>query len=219
VPSTPEVLQAILPATTTFWTWLLTKAVLRDSRPYLHPLVISALLLIAAGIAVSAVPTFSATTSLGKLETEWTLIYAAAMIPGALYNLVQTRYMHLYTRRTPDAPALGRVAVYSLNGGDEREAAQPAPGDNGWVVKLGMLLVNCVFQLAWMLVLLPIDAAPWFGSSPTVAATWRNFVDGWHCVTTCPTTSSTSSSSTSGTRSATWAPPFRTSTRRRSRRW
>ena len=56
----------------------------------------------------------------------------------------------------------------------------------GCLEKILMLLGDTFFQVLWTFVILPMDAIPWFGTSPNVAATWTSLVQGLHCVLSCP---------------------------------
>jgi hypothetical protein len=53
-------------------------------------------------------------------------------------------------------------------------------------VKLVMLTGDTIGQFLMIMMILPTDAIPWWGSSSTVGGAWSNFSDGIRCVFTCP---------------------------------
>jgi hypothetical protein len=53
---------------------------------------------------------------------------------------------------------------------------------DGVMVKLIMLAMDTGFAMVLTIVLLPLDAIPWFGSSKSIDQTWGHFTDGLECV-------------------------------------
>lgn len=161
---TPEVLQALLLSSQVFWTLIFCAVILREGRSYVNVLVAVSFLFSAGGIILGASPSFAGEkfTRDAKL---WSLIFAFSMIPGALYNVFASIYMRLFTIR-PDHP----------------EDVDDVFRADDVTVKLTMLCTTGFSQIFWMFVFLPLDSAPWFGTSPNLAASRAALTAGWECV-------------------------------------
>lgn len=199
---TPEFMQALLLCTQVFWTLVFSKIAFRDRRRMLTISVLASFLCVAGGIILGASPQFSSSSPTDSNTKYWTLIFAASMIPGALYNVFASMYMRSFTHPHPTLASVGVVHGvveghydedgnvvtkplnleyhYDLNLAGETSTAALTSDDT--TVKLMMLATTGISQLTWMFILLPIDSAPWFGSSATIAQTRSNLEHGWACV-------------------------------------
>eukprot|EP00762_Andalucia_godoyi_P005100 ANDGO_04048.mRNA.1 hypothetical protein ABB37_09781 len=134
----------------------------------------SMVLLIGACLVV-AIPHFSEGTSSdtanGSISsadrTRWSLIFIAAFLPGAVYNILQSR-------------------VLLITGFDHRE---PEARCNKWetvLANLAVLAGGCISQLLFMFVFFPLDWAPWFGEFSSESQATTGLREGLQCVTQCP---------------------------------
>ena len=195
-PSTPEILQALLLCSSIFWTLLFSTVMLKDRRRVFTSVLVGlSFLLCSGGIVLGASPQFGG-SSMASDKVYWTLIFAASMIPGALYNVFASMYMRSFT--APHRP--------KINDRGEDEAASPTdinPGgyysagvviprfsepvadscqSDDATVKLVMLGITGVSQVFWIFALLPLDSVPWFGGSSSIRGTIDNLREGWDCV-------------------------------------
>lgn len=180
-PSTSEILQALLLCTQVFWTLAGSKLLLSDSRSILNFLVIGSFLCVAGGIVLGASPTFSQSSPTTSSTKWWTLIFAASMIPGALYNVFASMYMRAFTAVDEPTKDENTEDAYPLLV-NQTEPEDVHERSDSTTVKLTMLATTGLSQMLWMFVFMPLNAAPWFGSSDNLAETREMLKDGWSCV-------------------------------------
>ena len=135
---------------------------LGDKKRYLSPLPLLCIGLVAASIAVSVLPTvleghagdgFNGANSIG-----WILAYLAGIVPGALYNTLQQKYL--------------------LRSG----ALQPGVSSS-FVTKttLRMLFWCNLWQTLWLGALWWLDITPHFGFSDSPSSWWDNTLFSLSC--------------------------------------
>ena len=176
---TPEILQALLLTTQVFWTLVSSKILLRDERSLFHVLVFLSFALSAGGIILGASPTFDGTDMTTDVKY-WSLIFAASMIPGALYNVFASMYMRSFTK--PKQPAASHYSKEPLMLGYAADQEHEDSRSDDTTVKLVMLSVTGFSQVMWMFVLFPLDSATWFGPQKDLEASKQNLDAGWKCV-------------------------------------
>jgi drug/metabolite transporter (DMT)-like permease len=179
-PATSEILQALLLCTQVFWTLAGSKLLLNDSRSILNFLVIGSFVCVAGGIVLGASPTFSQSSPTTSSTKWWTCIFAASMIPGALYNVFASMYMRAFTQVDEPKEVEAEDEYPLLVNQSESEDVQVR--SDSTTVKLTMLATTGLSQMLWMFVFMPLNAAPWFGSSDNIAETREMLKDGWSCV-------------------------------------
>lgn len=181
-PATSEILQALLLCTQVFWTLAGAKLLLRDPRSILNFLVIGSFLCVAGGIVLGASPTFDQSSPTTSSTKWWTLIFAASMIPGALYNVFASMYMRAFTEEDPAEEQRPVEDAYPLLVNQQAEPGKPHDRSDSTTVKLTMLATTGLSQMLWMFAFMPLNAVPWFGPSSNVAETREMLKDGWSCV-------------------------------------
>lgn len=180
---TPEFMQALLLCTQVFWTLLFSRIVIRDRRSVLSLTVLASFLLVAGGIVLGASPQFSDSSPTTSKTKYWTLIFAASMIPGALYNVFASMYMRSFTRpKQVEEDLVANAESQALNYYKPLDTDVDLSKSDDTTVKLTMLATTGIFQVMWMFVFLPIDSAPFFDSAPSIAVTRENLKMGWECV-------------------------------------
>lgn len=137
--------------------------VLGDRKAYLSRLPLLAGGLVAASIAVSIVPTIVSGTAGdgfagGASTIGWIAIYLFGIAPGAAYNVVQQLFL---IRSGALAPGVSRHAVARAS--------------------LRALFWCNVAQLAWLLILWPLDILPWFGASSNASEFYNETLFSLSC--------------------------------------
>lgn len=182
-PGTSEVTQAVLQGTICFWAVLVTWLAVKGERVrggYLRWTLVSSLLLAAGAVGISAIGSSNAGNS-----PAWVIIFASSAVVYALWSVFQRMYCDLdsssaaIVAATEAAAALAGPPMFpSLRFRPSHAAAQT-------VSKLVMLLGDCSFLVVFTVLLIPMDAIPWFGSSRTVGDSFSAFSSAVRCVFSC----------------------------------
>ena len=185
------------------------------SKHYRSPFLLFSLLLTAGGGLTSAIPPKAHISIAGKYTENipslvgWIGVYAATAIVYGGWCVLQ----RLYCDGAPIPPtgsrpssivawpghvqAIEEQTAKSGEVDDEERLSllvQRAGAMNGkekWIPyaglnKLVMLFGDTLFQLLFTFAFLPLDALPWFGTSPNIQSTWSRFTAGMECIATCP---------------------------------
>lgn len=185
VAHVPQLLQVIFACLITVFTVLLTPLCMlgvpkpqpagKEEKTISLTTGLSMLLLTAACVVV-ALPDFSQGTRTDGNPPEsasdrmwWSLIYSGAMIPGALYNILQGRFIRISD--CDPRPTAG--------------AAHAASMAEVLLAKFFVLLAGCAVQLVAMFLFFPLDWAPWFGEFPDRRSAESGLSSGFACIAHC----------------------------------
>lgn len=194
IPHTPEVLQALLQTTIPFFSLWLTIVFIRGERERLRVdrWLVASFLLMLAGLVVAALPqltaSYTSSHSLWNIETgPWVLVYILSCAVYSGWCVAQRHFLDLslsgvFFTKSNDVPLLSEgtefAAVSLHTPGDTSDGPlltpDVVPED---VHKVIMLVGDAFVTMLLSVALLPIDAIPWFGTSPSVAAAWSRFTE------------------------------------------
>ena len=172
--ATPETYQGILFSAQVVITFLFMTALVPPSRrgfatAFLNQQTLVLVLAMAScitGIFIGLLPLItggSGSASSSKHPGKWTALFALAMVPGALYNVIANYYLKRFTK-TPEEDPL--ESVFS----------------DGKVVKGNMLAQAAVWQVVWLFIMFPLDWTEGFGTTTSAAASKASLAQGWHDV-------------------------------------
>lgn len=198
---TPEFVQAVLlsviPFCAQFWTLLFVPG--ERERRYRSLTLIASFLFLVAGVMLSSMSSFVGEAA-ARRAVPWdrTLLYFASAVVFGLWCVVQRLYLDAVTFRnreavlvTPHAPTAKEAASDErLPFGDagmhdtaEVSLERPPLAQRQWgtqseddlAAKTVLLLGGILFQTLVSFACLPVDAIPWFGTTSSVADSWRLF--------------------------------------------
>ena len=200
--NTPEVLQALFSSLGSLYTFILSKFILKDTRNYINAWAMSAFALMILGVVIASIPDFSGASVQGNLKW-WIVVYFISVPTQSFYRLAAEKGGRLGIEGGTAAAAVaveGQSAATNNKKGSTdddsielEEAALEQTADEhdrrfkgaDATVKFTMLFGDTFTQFAVSFLFLPLDALPWWGTSPTTAIAWDNFVGGLTCVVTC----------------------------------
>lgn len=158
---TPLFLQSMMMATGPMWTYLCCSLFAPHRVTHRSRWIFLSFGLVLAAVAISAIPEvqFVSTPSGGSFAW-WLIFLVSAWLPPT-FNVLQAAFM-------------------------DRFSPEAVDGASPWTVKLVLLAGDCTVQAVATALLWPLDAAPWFGSAPSLAASWAGNKASLECLTVCP---------------------------------
>jgi hypothetical protein len=154
---TPMFLQTMLLSTGPVWTFLCCRLLTPEYDRQLNIWTGLCFVLLFVGLALVAVPQISSMEHPSPGVFAWWIIYLMSVCLPPVFNVLQAKYMSRFSG----------------------VAASPS------TVKTVMLGGDCGVQFVTTLLVWPVDALPWFGSSSSLAESWTRNKSSLICIVTC----------------------------------
>lgn len=183
---TPELLQPLFSSLMPLYACIFSKYVLKDERTYLNKWIVSSFSLMILSVVIASLNEFESDWDAdehGRRTKWWSLIFFLSIPPTSLMNVLQTKYMIMFTKQHQLEEIDLRQSSQSFD--DESSNASGAHKGEDTIVKLVLLCADTNFQLLFVTLLLPMDAVSWWGQSTSLPNAWGNFLDGIRCLINC----------------------------------
>ncbi len=151
----PVLLQTVFYAVGPVWTYGVSCMVYPASVRPVNRWIVLVVLLIAGSVVLALMPQLDAKNGV-DLKAGWVVVFFVSAILPPTYNVVQGRFLS-----------------------ELSSAASPIQA------KLVLLAGDTSFQLFFTIFYFPLDATPWFGSSPSLAESWSGMVEAFKCIAEC----------------------------------
>jgi hypothetical protein len=188
-PDTPELLQALLIATGVFWTFIvagLAEIIMRgcaaframDRRAIVVPI---SFVMCAAGVIVGA-GSFNF-VGMSDEAKKWTILFAVAQIPGAVYNVLAGQYMTRFTKDDHMNDPVVNPAIMSATSFRSNDlCTHDVHTSDHTTVKIVLVFGSSVVQAVLLFCYFPLEWQPWYGGVASAEAARQNLADNYRCV-------------------------------------
>jgi hypothetical protein len=156
---TPPIIQPMLGNTAILWSIIFSKLHIDRQKSYLNCWVVAAIFCILASMPLIIVPQFLNGGNFGSLSgIAWIIVFVIGVGFGSWYNVLQQKALHKMRSAHPKD-----IETIPLNV-DVRDQLTPTELYYRRVDKTFVLMIGCAFQLAFMIILWPLNILPWFGT-------------------------------------------------------